>query len=71
MILKLAPLSASELQLLLDALRLANANEKIPDSEIVSFEKRVLKYIAATRRNRIGFQDRKKWDDAEKWVRPP
>src|SRR6202041_2802761 len=66
MILKLAPLSASELQVLLDALRLANANKKIPNSEIVSFEKRVLKYMAATRRNRIGFQDQKKWEDEKK-----
>jgi hypothetical protein len=66
MILKLAPLLTSELKLLADALRLANTSEKIPDSEILDFEKQALGYIAATRRNRIGFQGRKIWDSAEK-----
>jgi hypothetical protein len=37
---KIAPLSASELQLLLGALKAANANDKVSDSELLAFEKK-------------------------------
>jgi hypothetical protein len=66
MIVKIAPLSASELQLLLGALKAANANEKVSDSELLAFEKKALKYIADRRRNRIGLGARHIWGNAEK-----
>jgi hypothetical protein len=66
MIIKIAPLSASESQLLLGALKAANAHEKVSESELLAFDKKALKYIADRRRNRTVLTDRNTWSDAEK-----
>ena len=66
MIMKITPLSASELRLLLGALKAANASEKVSDSELMAFEKKALKYIADRRRNRIALAARHVWDNTEK-----
>jgi hypothetical protein len=63
---KIAPLSRGELQLLLGALKAANANEKLSESDLLAFEKKALQYIANRRRNRTVLPKRNTWGDAEK-----
>jgi hypothetical protein len=66
MIMQIPPLSASELRLLLGALKAANASEKVSESELLELEKNALDYIADRRRNRIGLVGGHVWGDAEK-----
>jgi hypothetical protein len=66
MILNIAPLSATELQLLLSAMKLANLDEKVSQAEAIAIEQRMRSYIAARRRNRVAFARWNRWGDAGK-----
>jgi hypothetical protein len=64
MIMKIARLSASELGLLVGALKAANASEKVSEAELLALEKKALDYIADRQRNRVGLIGGHVWGDA-------